>query len=127
MTLKQYIFTMLFGTILCWVAWFFVLTNVDPFQSLAAGFIFFYLSLFLALVGTISIIAFLVYRFVGTKEVPMFKHVQISFRHAVLFSVFISLFLFLQGKQFLNFWNTLVLLTLFGLVFSFSLSVKKKV
>ena len=116
---------MLFATVLCWTAWVFVILNVDPFQTNSLGFVFFYISLFLALLGTISVLAFFIYKLFGSKDWPMFKYVQSSFRQSVLFAVFIVLFLFLQGKGLLNFLNSILLLTVFVLILSFTVSVKK--
>ena len=126
MTLRQYILTMLLATVLCWAAVVFVILNVDPFQSGSVGFIFFYTSLFLALLGSISILAFFIYKLIGDRALPMFRHVQASFKHAVLFAIFIVTFLFLQGKNLLNFWNTMVLLSVFVLILSFTVSLKKR-
>ncbi len=125
MTLRQYIVTMLFATLLCWVALGFVVINVDPFQTNVLGFVFFYVSLFLALLGTISLIIFLVYRLFASRDLPLFRYVQISFRQALVVSVFLIAFLYLQGISYLNMWNGLLLGTIFILFISFSISVKR--
>jgi len=126
MNLRQYIFTMIFATLLCWVSWGFVILNVDPFQSAALGFVFFYVSLFLALLGTVSLIVFLLYRLFASRELPLFKYVQISFRQSLLMSAFLVLFLYLQGQGYLNIWNMMLLVTIFILIISFTLSVRHK-
>jgi len=126
MNLRQYIFTMIFATILCWVSWFFVILNVDPFQTASFGFIFFYISLFLALFGTVSLIIFLLYKLFASRELPLFKYVQISFRQSLFMSLFFMLFIFLQGIGFLNIWNVMLLGAIFILVISFTLSVRHK-
>lgn len=125
MNLKQYLITMILGSILCWVSWFFVLFNVDPFQSSNLGFIFFYISLFFSLIGTISLLIFFLYHQFGSKDIPMFKHVQLSFRQSTLFSFFVVLFLYFQGKHLLNFWNSMIFLTFFILILSFNISIKR--
>lgn len=125
MNLRQYIFTMLFATTLCWVALLFVMVNVDPFETNTLGFVFFYVSLFLSLLGTISLVIFLVYRLFASRELPLFRYVQISFRQSLYISFFIILFLFLQGTEYLNMWNAIVLVSMFVLFISFSLSVKR--
>lgn len=125
MTLRQYITTMIFATLLCWVAWGFVIINVDPFEVNALGFVFFYVSFFLALLGTISLIIFFVYRFFASRDLPLFRYVQISFRQALVISVFLVGFLYLQGRGYLNLWNGSLLGTIFVLFISFSLSVKR--
>ena len=126
MNLRQYIATMLFATILCWVSWFFVILNVDPASSPLSGFLFFYGSLFLSILGTLSIIFFFFYRFFGAKDLPLFRYVQISFRQSLFLSLFMILALFLQGQNYLNMVTGSLLLIMFVLIISFNISVKHK-
>jgi hypothetical protein len=125
MNLRQYIFTMLFATTLCWVALFFVMINVDPFETNILGFVFFYVSLFLSLLGTVSLVIFLCYRLFSSGALPLFRYVQISFRQSMFISIFVVIFLFLQGMGYLTVWNSAVLISIFVLLISFSLSVKR--
>lgn len=55
----------------------------------------------------------------------MFRHVQKAFRESVFVSLFITTTLYLQGMRWLTLWNGAILLLLFILYISFSLSVKK--
>jgi len=126
MNLRQYIVTMLFATSLCWVSWVFVLLNVDPFTAPLTGFLFFYGSLLLSVLGTLSIIFFFFYRFFGAKDLPLFRYVQISFRQALFLSIFAVLALFLQGQNYLNIITGSLLLIMFILIVSFNISVKHK-
>jgi len=109
MSLRQYITIMLIATVLCWTSWVFVIINIDPFEARALSFSFFYISLFFALVGTFSVIIFGVYSFFLHKNEPMFRSVQKSFRDSLIVSLFLTILLFLQGKNLLNIWNTIVL------------------
>ena len=125
MNLRQYIITMMFATFLCWVAWGFVIVNVDPFAASVLSFVFFYVSFLLALIGTVSLVIFFVYRLFGSHEIPLFRYVQISFRQAFLLSLSLMGLLYLQGRGLLNIWNALILITMFVLIISFTLSVKR--
>jgi len=127
MNLKQYISTMIVATILCWVSWWFVIQNIDPFVAGTLGFVFFYISLFLALLGTISLLIFTGYRLVGDSDIPLFRHVQKSFRQAMVITAFIVLFLFLQGNSYLTMWNAMILTAIFVLYVSLSFSLRHKV
>ena len=126
MNLRQYIATMLFATILCWLSWFFVISNVDPFATPISGFAFFYGSLFLSVMGTLSIMFFFFYKLFGDKNLPMFRYVEVSFRQSMFLSLFIILALFLQGQNYLNIVTTSLLLIIFVLIVSFNISVKYK-
>ncbi len=125
MTFKQYLAIMSIATLLCWVAFGFVLFTVDPFYAAASSFAFFYVSLFFSLVGTISIISCaLLNRFSRVPE-PMFRYVQKSFRIALVCSIAVIVFLMLQLSGYLNFWiGTLYIISL-AFAFAF-LSVTKK-
>ncbi len=125
MTLRQYLFTMICGTILCLVAWFFVLSNVDPYEANAVGFFFFYASTFLGIMGLSSLVFFFVYRFFAREALPLFKYVQKSFRESTVFAFFSTLLLFLQAHSLLKLWNLIILCILFVLYMSFKFSVKK--
>ena len=61
MNLRQYLAIMGMATALCWVSWIFVLFNIDPFLDTGLGFFFFYLTFFFALIGSLSIIVFILY------------------------------------------------------------------
>ncbi|PLX28523.1 hypothetical protein C0581_02120 [Candidatus Parcubacteria bacterium] len=117
---------MLFATILCWISWVFVIINVDPFQTTYLGFVFFYMSFFLALLGTISLLTFLSYKLFASRDLPLFRYVQISFKQSVFITAFIIMFLYLRGGGFLNIWNALLLFVIFILVISFTISIKHK-
>lgn len=125
MTLKQYIATMIAATIMCFTAWMFVIMNVDPFRSSAIAFFFFYISFFFSLVGLLSVVLFFTYKKVSRVPKPMFRYVQKSFRESIFTALFLTIALYLQGKGWLNFWNGTLLLLLFILYISFSLTMKR--
>lgn len=124
MNLKQYLATMIFSTLLCWAAWVFVIINIDPFQTGAMGFAFFYISLFFALIGTISLMIFGIYRLFGVREMPLFRHVRMSFRTACVLSVLALVGLYLQSMSVLGMFNALLFGTVCMVIISFDLSLK---
>ena len=109
MNLRQYFITMLIGTILCWLAWSIVIINVNPAVDSGLGFFFFYLSLGLALLGTISLLIFVIYYFFSKKELPLFRFVKKSFQTALFLTFLLIIILYLQGKGYLSWWNILLL------------------
>ncbi|OGH64593.1 MAG: hypothetical protein A3J66_00655 [Candidatus Magasanikbacteria bacterium RIFCSPHIGHO2_02_FULL_47_14] len=124
MTLRQYLFLMICATLLCWVAWVFVLVNVDPFLDSSLGFFFFYITLFCALLGTLSLLSFLISSLLGRDIIPMFRRVQKTFiSGAILSAVFVTL-LFLQGKRILHLWNLFVFLGVILCLVLFTFSVR---
>lgn len=116
---------MALATLLGLVSCIFVMINVDPFRSGGMAFLFFYASLFFSLVGIFSLILFFTHRRISKLPLPMFRHVQKAFRESIFVSLFITSTLYLQGKNWLTIWNGTILLLLFILYISFSLSIKK--
>lgn len=107
MTLKNYLNIMGVLTGVCWLAWVLVLLFINPSKTGLIGFVLFYFSLFLAIVGTASIIGFIIRA--RLKRGPVFKQVEISFRQGVWVSVFVICVLVLQGLNLLRWWNTIFL------------------
>jgi hypothetical protein len=126
MTLKVYIFLITICTIFCWILWGIVLWNVNPFEIEIGGFVLFYFSLFLSLIGTIALIGSLI-RIKFKRNKFILKQAVIAFRQAIWFSSLIIFFLILQGNNLLYWWNiSLFILFLAILEFFFiSLDLKK--
>jgi hypothetical protein len=113
MSLRQYLIFMAIGTAICWTAWYFVILNVDPTETGIIGLFFFYISFFLALTGTFSVIGFLARRWIVKNEDALFHHVRHTFRHAILVSSLVLVALILFQQKILNLWNGILLLIIF--------------
>jgi len=123
MTLKKYLNLMLILTLICWLAWIFVLFFINPDETGFIGFILFYLSLFLAILGTLAMFGFIIRARI--KKGPIFKQVETSFRQGIWLSVFIIGLLLLQGLSLLRWWNCLVLFLFLIFLEFFFLSSRK--
>lgn len=119
MSFRQYTVIMGIATALCWTAWGFILATIDPFFATAASFAFFYVSFFLALLGTISLLVNIYYYF-AAPNVPMYRLVQKSFRISFVIAVASILLLYLQAQNYLNLWigGSLILVLVFGFIYS---------
>ena len=104
MTLRLYLTIMAITTAICWTAFIFILWTVNPEVTNWIGFLLFYLSLFLALIGSITIIGFLV-RFIWLKHELVFNSVKIAFRQSFLFAFLIIAVLFLLSKDLFSWLN----------------------
>ena len=107
MTLKKYLNLMSVLTVCCWLAWILVIFIINPKQTGLIGFVLFYFSLFLAIVGTGSIVGFIIR--MKLKNKPVFKQVEISFRQAIWIALLVILIFIFQGLNILRWWNTLFL------------------
>ncbi|MBU4369829.1 hypothetical protein KKG58_03665 [Patescibacteria group bacterium] len=124
MTLKKYLNLMSVLSIFCWLFWVFVIFFINPEETGLIGFVLFYFSLFLAILGTIAIIGFLIRaRFI---KGPVFKHVEASFRQGIWLSLLIVGLFLLQGLGILRWWNALFLLLFLMFLEFFFLSSRKK-
>ena len=121
MTLKQYLSTLAVGTAFAWIAWFLILTSIDPAETSAIGIFFFYLTLFAANAGLFTIIGTLI-RQKGKKERQLQHIILTSLRQAILLSLLVGLALFLSHMGLLRWWVMLATITLLALVEFFALS-----
>lgn len=122
MTLKQYLSIMLLATVLCWSAWLFVVVNTSPLSGELITHLFFHLTLFFSLLGTISLLSFSALRYFSHGITPMFHHVHRSFRIAVISALAVVSLLVMQGKEMLHMWNVIILLGIVLFIFLFKIS-----
>ncbi len=125
MTLKQLLLLIGLATGLLWLAWFWVIATIDPFSTNALGFLFFYVTLYLSLTGSLAIAGFF-FRKARLKEQMNFHLVTISFRQAIILAALLCSLLILQGQGVFAWWNMLLVLFLAVLAESLLLIKQKK-
>lgn len=104
MTLRSYLLGMFLSTIVCWLAFGLILYYVNPYNSGALGLIAFYISLFFASIGTLTLIGFYLRVWFSKNEI-LFAHVNPSFRQAILLSIILVGSLVLQAFRLLTWWD----------------------
>jgi hypothetical protein len=125
MTLKKYLILMSICTLFCWLAWVLVINYIDPTETGVLGFVFFYSSLFLAVLGTMSVFGF-AFRMKIFKDELVYKQVGTAFRQAVMFGVLVVGSLFLQSKSLLTWWNIILFVLALTVLEFFFISYKKR-
>ena len=125
MTLKQYLWFMGIATVLCWVAWFFVIFRVDPFFDVGLGFLFFYTTTFLAILGTVTLCSLLVVRFFVHQTRPLYYYVHKTFFIGSGVALAVITLLYLQAAQVLHVWNTMIFFGILVFLLLFRLSVHR--
>ena len=109
MHFKTFLWCMILATFAAWGGWLFVLFTVDPQEAGVIGAILFYITLFVALVGTMMAMG-LLYRVILRKRQPvMAREVKISFRHSLMLSLMAMISLILSATGLLFWWNFLAL------------------
>lgn len=124
MTLRSYLIMMTIATLICWTAFIFVLWTVNPEITNLTGFLLFYVSLFLSLIGTSAIIGFLI-RFIGMRRALAFRLVKDAFRQSFLFAFFIISVLLLLAAGMLNWLNLILLIIGLSVLEFFLISYRK--
>ena len=125
MTLRQYVVSMVLGTCFSWIAWGLILLTIDPFAASTTGFVLFYVSLFLALLGTLSLIRFGWYRRSANNDLPMFRLVEQSFRDACFVAAVLVGLLYLRGLSLLHWWNFFLFILFLIMIFLWKMSFKR--
>lgn len=122
MTLRQYLLIMAVATLICWLIWVLVLFIYDPYAAGLVGFALFYTSLFLSILGTYSIIGFVVRIKILKNDEIVFRHIKHTFRQGMFFASFIIITMILAQNKILTWWNFSLLLVFFvfveGLLFA---------
>ena len=96
------------GSVLAWSAWIYILLRVDPFTDRAVLLGIQYLSLGLALQGTVMLGAF-AWRRRRMSTFASHTGVQTIARQAALATLFILTALYLSSRDLLRWWNVLPL------------------
>ncbi|MCX6782171.1 MAG: hypothetical protein NTW66_03600 [Candidatus Magasanikbacteria bacterium] len=122
MTLRQYLIIMSLATLVCWSVWFLVVFIYNPNSAGLVGFLLFYTSLFLSVLGTFSIIGFFIRAKIIKNDDIVFRHIKRTFRQGFFFGIFVVLNLLLAQFRLLTWWNFILLLTCYifleGLIFT---------
>ena len=124
MSLYKYLIILGICTLVCWSAFISVLFLINPFEAGFLGFVFFYVSLAFALIGTFSILGF-VFRTYIKKDDMAVKHINIASRQSFLFTLMVLLALVLQSLKYLVWWNLILLVLVLAFVELFFMSYKK--
>ena len=104
-------FLMFIATTAAWLAWGLVLTKYNPQTGGPTAFVYFFSSLFLALLGTIYLVGFVLQaRLVGRLTVV--QSVRAGTRQALLFATLLVVSLALQGWRLLTLYNAVLLIAL---------------
>jgi hypothetical protein len=123
MPLKKYLILMIFATGVAWISLAAVIFSMSPDTGILP-LLLFYGTLFLSLLGSFFLLGFL-FRFIFQRDTPLYRHLGLSFRQSLLFTILVTGSLLLQASQYLRWWN-LILLLLFLVILEFFFSLQKK-
>ena len=109
MSLKQYLFIMTCATLVSYLVFASVLNFFDPFVAGKGVIFLFYISLAMALIGTFSILGYILRHFFAPAKIA-FRDVMTSFRQGVLLTVLVLVSLFLKQVHLFNLLSVVLLI-----------------
>lgn len=107
---------MLIGTSVSWASWVMVLFGVNPDESGFMGFVMFYLTLTMSLIGTLSVFELSIRKMLGRDHLVLTRDVRTSFRHGVLFSLISVVSLALTTQGWFSWWVAVLILIASGCI-----------
>lgn len=125
MSFKSFFLLIILGTVLSWIAWGMVIFNFDPNRVSWLQFIAFYVSLFMALGGSIFIIIDWLKSKIFKRQLLIFR-VRASIRHGILFSILLLGWAFLRSQGLLAWWVLLLLILILTVLEFFFISLQRK-
>jgi len=126
MTTRSFSILIFLGTILSWINLIGVLLYIDPYQSKATGIIFFYLSISMALTGSLYLLGFIIRKRIA-KYQPAFQKLRVAWRQAIWFTILIVVLVLLHQYGLLTAWNLALLLIILVVLEFFFISYKKEI
>ena len=108
MSIRTILWGLGFVAAACWIAWALTIVNNNPDQGGQTVLISFYISLYVALVSTLTVAGFALRRHFGNNELR-YGYLQASFRQAFIGSALLVSLLALQSVRLLAWWDILLL------------------
>lgn len=115
MTHHRYISIIALSGLFAWLAFFVVLFKMNPYESMGLALSFFYISIFVALSCTFTVIGFY-FRIWLFKNEIFYKHINIALRQGIILSLIVIFCLIFQMLKLLTWWSSFLLVLIAVLV-----------
>jgi hypothetical protein len=125
MTTKKYLLTLSFITAIAWILWAMVILFIDPSTGSTLALLLFYLTLFLSLAGSFTIIGYIVRIFTASGEM-MRMRLSVASRQGILFSFLVIISLLLKANGHLNWLTIIITILILSLIEFLFLSLNSK-
>lgn len=110
MSFRVYLAMMTVATLLSWGAWVFVMFNTNPDEASALGFVLFYVTLLMGLVGLFTVLGTVYRVYVVKRSEALFRDIRISFRHALFMALIAIGAIILSARNAFRWWTVPVLI-----------------
>lgn len=115
MNFKDFVIVMSLATAAAWIAWLVVLVSIDPTRTSQLGFVFFYVTLAIALVGTLSIAGAGIRTWMQKDELVS-RHVTVALRQSFLFTALVVGSLFLLSQDLFTWITAFLLIAILAII-----------
>lgn len=124
MSIQTFLSLMSVGSALAWFAWAVTLFRVNPFEMGVSALVMFYLTLSIALVGTLTVIGSVLRIHLLRREVHG-REIRTAFRHAVLFAAIAIATLILSAAGKFQTYHTIIAIAIASIIEYFFLQWKQ--
>ncbi len=125
MTFRLYLYLMGVASAAAWTAWVVVVHAIDPVHTGPLGFVLFYFTLAIALIGTLSLFGAGVRAWSHPEEHPS-RHTIRSFRQSILLTLLILSMCFMLSANVLRWWSLILAVLIVGLIELIIISIQRK-
>jgi len=109
MTHHRYIFIIGGAGLAAWFAWLIVLFKLNPYTTMGLSLFFFFITLFIALTCTFTVIGFYFRVWLFKNEI-FYKHINIALRQGVFLALIATFGLVFQMLRVLTWWSGFLLM-----------------
>jgi hypothetical protein len=107
----RYITVIAFAAFLAWLGWFVVVFKLSPFENAGLAMTLFYLTLFIALSCTFTVVGFYFRVWLFRNEI-FYGHINVALRQGVFLSLIATFCLVFQMIRVLTWWSGLLLIVI---------------
>ncbi len=111
MTHKRYVGIIALTALSSWAGWLLVVNKLSPFDNMELALILFFITLFIALACTFTVIGFYFRLWLFKNEI-FYKHINVALRQGIFLAIIAVFALVFQMLMVLNWWSGLLLITI---------------
>jgi len=115
MGLRAYLSSIGLATVLAWFGWAMIILNIGPREAGVPGFVMFYATLVVALIGTLTFF-FSVFRVYILRRSVIEREIRTAFRHGVLCSLIAIVSLALSSAGNFSAWYSFLLIAVASII-----------
>ncbi len=97
------------SALFAWLGWILVVTQLSPYENMSVALILFFITFFIALTGTFTVLGFYFRMWLFKNEI-FYSHINISLRQGIFLSLIAIFCLVFQMLRVLTWWSGLLLI-----------------